>query len=477
MSIPQSTIDKAKEANLLELAGKDTYLKRVSATDGGEYAGACPFCGGSDRFRVWPEQGRWHCLGQTASRKGCDRAGDAIDYVRERDHLDFQGAVEHLTGPIPEESDAKPAQTAGESLRTPLSGSDSAQRVQPPPEAWQNSARAFVSVSQDRLWSDAGAKAREWLRDRGFGDDVIRGAGLGFNDRDRYEDRQSWGLDPELNDNGNPKKVWLPRGIVIPWEIEGEMWRVNIRRPLTPQQIEAGEQKYIGPAGFAMGLYNAEKITADKPAVLVEGELDALTVQQHAGDIVVPVATGATSHARRLKWITRLALPPLVLVSFDSDDAGEAAAAYWIDALPNAKRWRPYWGDANDLARAGADVRAWIAAGLPGERRHEPVAGQQSAENTLDNAVWPELDAGEASDDDPEVLAALLTLYGNMMSRIDNLYQHPETREQAIDLESEAVDCYAQGDIDGMRSVQERIRELRSKAENAEAAPAQKFEL
>ena len=105
--------------------------------------------------------------------------------------------------------------------------------------------------------------------------------------------------------------MWLPRGVVIPWLIDGSLWRVNIRRP-------AGEPKYIGPVGSANGLYHADGLVAGTPAMLLEGELDALTIKQHAGDLVVPVATGSTGGARRTRWIARLALCSLVLVAFDA---------------------------------------------------------------------------------------------------------------------------------------------------------------
>ena len=51
------------KADLLAICGHDTQLKRVAATGGGEYAGASPFCGGVDRFRVNPyaNPGRWLC--------------------------------------------------------------------------------------------------------------------------------------------------------------------------------------------------------------------------------------------------------------------------------------------------------------------------------------------------------------------------------------------------------------------------------
>lgn len=28
-----------------------------------------------------------------------------------------------------------------------------------------------------------------------------------------------WGLAPALGDDGKPKQVWLPRGVVIPWSL------------------------------------------------------------------------------------------------------------------------------------------------------------------------------------------------------------------------------------------------------------------
>jgi hypothetical protein len=94
-----------------------------------------------------------------------------------------------------------------------------------------------------------------------------------------------------------------------------------------------GRPKYVGPAGFSpLHLYGADYLTLDKPVVLVEGEIDALTVQQVAGDLVTAVATGATGGARRAGWVAQLALAPFVLVAFDVDPnaAGDQAAAWWL---------------------------------------------------------------------------------------------------------------------------------------------------
>lgn len=75
---------------------------------------------------------------------------------------------------------------------------------------------------------------------------------------------------------------------------------------------------------------HADSLAEGKPVVLVEGEIDALTVQQTAGDLVkLAVAAGSTAGSRRTVWVAKLALAPQVLVAFDADanGAGDLAAA------------------------------------------------------------------------------------------------------------------------------------------------------
>jgi hypothetical protein len=211
-----------------------------------------------------------------------------------------------------------------------------------------------VAECEEVLWSDVGAKALAWLRGRGLADETLRAAHLGYNEKDRRQPRETWGL-------GKGKAIWLPRGIVIPWEIDGDLWRVNIRRP-------RGEPKYIGPAGCKNALYNADALVTDRPAILVEGEIDALSLDQEASDRVVAVAAGSTSGSRQPRWIARLAMCPQVLVSFDAEvGKGDQAAAWWVDVLPNARRWRPLWADANAMAQDGVDLRGWVLAALDGD--------------------------------------------------------------------------------------------------------------
>lgn len=146
----------------------------------------------------------------------------------------------------------------------------------------------------------------------------------------------------------------------MPWPIGRDLWRVNIRRPVKPGETP----KCYSPPGFGPGLYEADRLRPDRPAILVEGELDALTLLQEAGDLVSPVATGGTGGGRRARWVGKLAQCPAVLVSFDADEAGEQARQWWLGILQNGAYWRPYWGDSNAMLQGGADVRAWVQAGL-----------------------------------------------------------------------------------------------------------------
>ncbi len=270
--------------NLLDLISKDTPLRRTSAKHGGEYSGPCPLCRrGSDRFKVWPRLGRWACLGSASGRAGCDRSGDAVQYLRERDGLSYGDACARL-GQTPDPCARRYApQVLSVGVPTPLT---------PPSPVWQQRAREWVAFCCEQLAGRQGKGAREWLVRRGLDDLTIEQAGIGYNPRDRYDARALWGLPPA--DGACARSVWLPRGVVLPWTIDGALWRVNVRRPLAPWQSVAGQSKYVGPAGFANALYGADTLTPGRPVVLVEGEIDALTVRQAAGDLAGAVATGAT---------------------------------------------------------------------------------------------------------------------------------------------------------------------------------------
>jgi DNA primase len=327
--------------NILELITKESgyRFRRETAK---EYGGPCPFCQmGEDRFNIWPETGRYWC-------RQCGKSGDAIQFMREYRQMTFRDAVAYLeqvgvsTASNRRDVDVQPVKDV------------SIQTVSLPNEQWRERGWDFVMDCQRRLMEvNENPRARQWLNDqRGLTDETLWQYGIGYWPENQYEDQHKWGLDDRA------KPVWLPKGIVIPWTSNDQLGGIRTRRPV-------GQPKYYWiPGGTGASLYGADLLTPERPAVLVEGEFDALTIRQNASDLVVAVATGSTMGARRVKWLARLALAPHVLVAFDADSAGEQASSYWLDALNNARRWRPYWDDANSLACDGADVRAWIQQGL-----------------------------------------------------------------------------------------------------------------
>lgn len=90
-------------SKLLDLMQQDQHFRRVSTTNGGEWAGPCVLCGeGKDRMRVWPSQGE---TGRFWCRR-CQRTGDAITYLREWRGLSFPEAARQVGKVL----DARPVQ-------------------------------------------------------------------------------------------------------------------------------------------------------------------------------------------------------------------------------------------------------------------------------------------------------------------------------------------------------------------------------
>lgn len=67
--------------------------------------------------------------------------------------------------------------------------------------------------------------------------------------------------------------------------------------------------------------------------------------------------------------------------------------------LEDARRWRPWWGDVNQMHQDGADVRSWLAAGLagpdpraaPAPPRREGLASLLAAHLPCSLDDWPDL--------------------------------------------------------------------------------------
>jgi len=220
-------------------------------------------------------------------------------------------------------------------------------------EIWTKRAKAFLDACIDALWAHDN-EGLLYLRNRGFHDEIIRAARMGFNPEDRFNKPCNWGFD------ARDKRVFLPKGVVLPYFRGGVLAALQIRR--LGQNIKGG--KYFFVRGSVPCLWGVDALVPNRPVVLVEGVFNALAIRQAAGDLVTPIATGGTSLARDPSSVALLAKAPLVIVAFDADDAGDEAATFWTEALLNARRWRPLWADTNAMLMEDVNVRGWIEAAL-----------------------------------------------------------------------------------------------------------------
>lgn len=214
---------------------------------------------------------------------------------------------------------------------------------------WQEAAQTYATAAQEALWSPGGKAAQEYLHARGFTDETLKMTGLGYNARSHSE---QWGCE----------QVYLAEGIIIPWHIDGAIWRINIRC----LGQDSADKRYIQARGGANGLYRADTVRPGCTVLITEGEFNALSVLQTAGDLVVPVAIGSAQAARLVEWVGRLVLADFILLAFDGDEPGDAAATWWKDKFwHSSKRLRPTRKDISEMLKAGDDIRQWIADTLP----------------------------------------------------------------------------------------------------------------
>jgi DNA primase len=332
--------------NILELIQADGFQhKKVSTTRGGEYHGPCPFCGGNDRFRIQPAKDRFYC-------RGCGKSGDSVQYLR-----DFKG-MSYFDALLALDREPDYSMIKSKPILTPKS------EPQAPPEAWQERASSFALQSAAILWepTTAAGRLRQWLHEqKGLSDATIKAAGLGYNPADIFEPRDAWGLEPALNDKGNPKKVWLPAGLTIPFLQGDKVQRLRIRR-----DNPGDGNRYIvvsGSSSVPMTWGNNKGA-----AVIVESELDGLLLSQEAGNLCAVVALGSAKAKPDSRTDALLKSAKTILVSLDSDEAGAKAAwDFWPKQYGRkVKRWPCLMGkDPSDSWKNSLDLRLWIQAGLP----------------------------------------------------------------------------------------------------------------
>src|SRR5437764_625830 len=317
MAFPPGFLDELRaRIPLGSLVGKHVRLIRR----GRELAGLCPFHHEkTPSFYVVEDKGFFHCF-------GCGAHGDAVGYLMRAENLDFIEAIERLAA---EAGLAVPQQTPQERER--------AQRQKTLLEALAAAANFYEA----RLWSPAGARARDYLKARGLDEETIRRFRLGWAPEDRQALRRALSGDfPEtlLHEGGLlrqpetgepydyfrgrvlfPIGHWACQVIAVVGQTMGDEQPKYLNSP-DPPLFEKGRVLYAWAAARAN--LGRETDTDALPVIVVEGYMDVIALHRAGfGTAVAPLGTALTEAHLHELW----RLSPEPVLCFDGDNAGQRA--------------------------------------------------------------------------------------------------------------------------------------------------------
>jgi DNA primase len=157
--ISPESLERVKQtADIVEVVSAHTDLRR----QGARMVGLCPFHEErTPSFSVDPQEKLYHCF-------GCGVGGDVIKFVEEKEGLGFADAVELLADRYGVELEREREDPRAEAKR---------QRRRRLEQLLDRTAAYYAGY----LWeSKEGGKARDYLAERGLGEEVLRAFGVGF---------------------------------------------------------------------------------------------------------------------------------------------------------------------------------------------------------------------------------------------------------------------------------------------------------
>jgi DNA primase len=309
-----------------DVVGETVQLKKAGTT----LKGLCPFHGEKTAsFVVTPARDTWHCF-------GCGKHGDIFTFVMERDGLAFPEALAQLAARAGVELDER---TKREDARNA--------RLREVMEA------AIAFYHAVLLKSKSGAPALDYLRGRGFTDEVIERQQLGW---------APGGWDTLARNLASKRQVGpqelLDCGLASPRQRGGGVYDRFRERVIFPirdanghavglggriigKEGEGGDHgpKYLNSPATPLfdksrTLYLIDRaksaIRKSGQAVIVEGYTDALMAHQGGFDNVV-ASLGTALTPQQVALITRYA--KRIALAYDVDAAGEKAGTFGATAL------------------------------------------------------------------------------------------------------------------------------------------------
>lgn len=307
----------------------------------------------SKAFTIFDNSRKWKCHSSCPSDAN---GGDVFSFYMAWKGVDFKTAVAELAERANVPSVSQVAVPKSNPAPAPIA----------PDPAWRARAEQFITWAESNLSSYPGAQ--EYLeKERGLSQQTWRAFRLGYNPTNLYDDPARWGLEG--------KKIWLPRGIVIPGFWQKEPSYIKIRRPLPDQALERSiglwtpsdglpDVKFGGPRGGVACLFQLELLGHYPVLVLTEGEWDTMLLWEYCPDLCdVGTLGGAVAKLDTLD-LSILTRYLAVLVVHDDDNAGEQGRKYVAELHARFDRVQAIQPPAHDLTdfwKAGGSLRSWLA--------------------------------------------------------------------------------------------------------------------
>jgi|GEM_PF-92171 len=278
-------------------------------------------------FMVSPEKQIWHCF-------GCGKGGDVFSFVMEIEHLTFVETLRLLAkkAGVVLKSGADPALTSKRNVLLDI---------------LESAVKFYHKVLLD---SPAAAAARAYLKQRGLTDKTIADWQIGYSPESweilinflkgrGFAENEIFLAGLSVRKEKNPGFYDRFRGrIMFPInDLNGNAVGFTARVSPEKEADEKSGGKYINTP--ATMIYDKSKILfgldkakmavkAEDAAVLVEGQMDAITAQQNGFTNVI-ASSGTALTADQVNLIKRYSNN--LFLSFDMDQAGDLASQRGID--------------------------------------------------------------------------------------------------------------------------------------------------
>ncbi len=321
MRYEERIVDEVQALNdIVEVVSEYLPLKRAGRT----FKALCPFHQEkTPSFIVHPEKQIFHCF-------GCSTGGNVFSFLMKHENLTFPEALRHLAQrvnfPLPEPSSRDPKE---------VSESEQLYEV-------YRLAQEFYSANLKH--PERGKTAREYLKKRGFGEEILETFPLGWATPDwrglfEYLVRKEMKQDLiyrsgliQRSKEGNPYDLFRGRLLFPIFNLQGKVIAFGGRTlgDDPPKYINSPESAIFRKRRELFGLNWSKRFLSQEEnrVLIVEGYFDFLKVYLSGfRNVVAACGTALTEdHVRILRRYVQEGV-----VIYDGDQAGEAASLRGLD--------------------------------------------------------------------------------------------------------------------------------------------------